>query len=210
MADIVAYNQSDAEQRAFLAAVRAGEGGDNYWIGFGGKDLSKSARDQYGFPQWGGAVTGEGPTHAAGAYQFQPGTWREVASKYGLNFSNPFDQDSGAWYNAQRKYAANTGGASLDADLDAGLFEKVRSALKQEWTSLRDNPQKFLSTIASGAGAEMQPGATDTSGTPSFFSSPVQAAGAYFVRGGMILVGTVILLVALWALLSRTDFAMGK
>ena len=132
-----------------------------------------------------------------------------------MNFSNPYDQDSGAWYNAQAKYAAATGGASLDADLDAGLFEKVRSALSREWTSLRDNPSRCLETLAAGAGAELQPGATDTAGTPSFFESPLQSISAFFVRGGMLLVGSIILLVALWALLSKSDIvpnslALGK
>ena len=206
MGDIVSFNRSDPEQAAFLAAVRAGEGGSNYSIGFGGKDLSGAPRDVYGFPQWGGAVTSEGPTHAAGAYQFQPGTWKAVAAKYNLNFANPGDQDSGAWYNAQQKYSSNTGGRSLDADLDAGMFEQVRSALSREWTSLRDNPSRFLDVLKGGASAEMTPGATDTTGTPSFFTSPLEAASTYFVRGGMILVGAVVLAIALWALLSKADF----
>lgn len=201
----VPLNSGDPEQRNFLAALRAGEGGDNYWIGFGGADLSGARRDQYGFPQWAGRVTREGPTHAAGAYQFQPGTWRGIARKYGLNFANPQDQDAGAWYNAQERYARETGGRSLDADLDAGLFEQIRQGLSREWTSLRDNPRQFLNILTGGASAELAPGATDTSGTPSFFESPIQAAASYFVRGGLILVGVAILLVALWALLSQNN-----
>lgn len=201
----VPLNSGDPEQRNFLAALRAGEGGDNYWIGFGGADLSSARRDRYGFPQWAGRVTREGPTHAAGAYQFQPGTWRAIASRYGLNFANPQDQDAGAWYNAQERYARETGGRSLDADLDAGLFEQIRQGLSREWTSLRDNPRQFLNILTGGASAELAPGATDTSGTPSFFESPIQAAASYFVRGGLILVGVAILLVALWALLSQNN-----
>lgn len=200
---VVSYNTGDPEQRRFLAALRAGEGGDNYWIGFGGTDLRSKPRDRWGFPQWEGRRTAEGPTHAAGAYQFQPGTWRGIASRYNLDFSNPFDQDQGAWYNAQERYARETGGRSLDADLDAGMFEQIRRALSREWTSLRDNPSKFLNIVANGAASEVAPGPTDTSGTPSFWTSPIQAASSYFVRGGLILVGAVILLVALWALLNN-------
>lgn len=205
MPSVVPYNTSDPEQRRFLAALRAGEGGNDYWVGFGGANLKSAPRDRYGFPQWSGKRTAEGPTHAAGAYQFQPGTWRGIASRYGLNFANPYDQDQGAWFNAQERYARETGGRSLDADLDAGLFERVRSALSREWTSLRDNPRQFLDVLSGGASAELEPGPTDTSGTPSFWTSPIQAASSYFVRGGLILVGVVILLVALWALLSQNN-----
>lgn len=204
MPQVVPLDPADLEQRRFLAALRAGEGGDNYWVGFSGVDLSNAPRDRWGFPQWGGKVTREGPTHAAGAYQFQPGTWRNIARKYGLDFSKPSDQDAGAWYNAQERYARETG-RSLDEDLNAGLFEKVRGALSREWTSLRDNPKRFLAVLVGNSSAEIAPGPTDTSGTPSFWTSPVQAASAYFVRGGLILVGVVILLVALWALLSQNN-----
>lgn len=205
MPQIVSLDTGDVEQRRFLAALRAGEGGDDYWIGFGGSNLKSAPRDRYGFPQWAGKVTREGPTHAAGAYQFQPRTWRNIADKYNLNFANPFDQDQGAWYNAQERYARETGGRSLDSDLDAGLFEQIRRGLAKEWTSLRDNPSQFLNIVSSGAGAELSPGPTDSTGTPSFFTSPIEAASTYFIRGSMILVGVAILLVALWALLSRSD-----
>ncbi len=204
MPEVVPYNSSDAEQRRFLAALRAGEGGNDYWVGFGGKNLQSAPRDQYGFPQWQGAVTREGPTHAAGAYQFQPRTWKGIASRYGLNFANPYDQDQGAWFNAQERYARATG-RSLDEDLNAGAFERIRSALSREWTSLRDNPGRFLDILRGGAAAEAMPGPTDTSGTPSVFTSPIQAASAYFIRGSMIFVGAIILLVALWFLLSRAN-----
>lgn len=201
MGNAVAYNPSDAEQREFLAALRAGESGGNYSVGWGNTDLSRAPADQYGFPIWSGKHGPAGNSRAAGAYQFQPGTWRAVAAKYGLNFRNKADQDAGAWYNAQQVYERKTG-RSLDTDLDAGRFETVRQALSNEWTSLRDNPRQFLSILGDGVTAEASPGAT---GTPSFFSSPIQAVSTYFVRGGMILVGALILLVALWALLSKAD-----
>lgn len=208
MPNTVPLNSGDVEQQRFLAALRAGEAskrGDPYSTGFSDIDLSNAPRDRYGFPIWGGKVTREGPTHAAGAYQFQPGTWRAIAARYGLNFSSPRDQDAGAWYNAQERYARETGGRSLDADLDAGLFEQIRGALSREWTSLRDNPRQFLEVLTNGASAELAPGATDTTGTPGFFESPFAATSAYFVRGALILTGIAILLVALWALLSQNN-----
>ncbi len=63
---------------------------------------------------------------------------------------------------------------------------------------------------ASGNG-ELAPGATPADpNTPSFsWSDPVGSvtgmAGSYFVRGSMVIVGALILLVALWALLSHYD-----
>ena len=199
MAGAVAYNANDPEQRELLAAIRGVESG-NYWEGTGGSDLSGRPRNEYGFPIW----SGVGKSHAAGAYQFQPGTWKIVAEQFNLNFANPSDQDAGAWYNAQRVYSAKTG-RSLDADLDAGLWDKVRTGLQGEWQGILVNPSKFLSILSDGVASEVAPGATDTSGTPNFLTSPIQATAAYFVRGGMILVGAIILVVALWALLSKAD-----
>lgn len=195
----VAYNPADPEQRELLAAIKAVESG-NYWQGTGGADLSKAPRNRWGFPQW----SGVGNSHAAGAYQFQPGTWEGVASQYNLNFANPGDQDAGAWYNAQRVYSARTG-RSLDDDLNAGLWDKVRTGLQGEWQGILMNPGKFLSVLSDGVASEVSPGPTDTTGTPSFFTSPVQASASYFVRGGMILVGIAILALALYALLSPAN-----
>lgn len=194
---LVAYNREDAEQNAFLATVRQLESGGNYYVGNGGANLAGAPVDQYGFPQW----SGQGNSHAAGAYQFQPGTWKEIASRFGLNFQNKADQDEGAWYNAQIKYSDKTGGRDLDADLDAGKFQFIQQTLSMEWTSF---PKGFAKTIAGylGSSPELSEGATDTNGTPSLLTSPVEAAKSYFVRGGMVLTGAIILLVALWALLN--------
>lgn len=200
---LVSYNRADPEQNAFLATVRQLESGGNYYVGTGGKNLQGAPLDQYGFPQW----SGKGNSHAAGAYQFQPGTWREIASRFGLNFQSKSDQDQGAWYNAQIKYAKKSGGRDLDADLDAGMFQYIQQTLTSEWTSF---PKGFAQTIVGylGKSPELAEGATDTTGTPSLLTSPVEAARSYFVRGGMMLTGAIILVVALWALL-KSD-AIGK
>lgn len=213
MADsrLVAYNPSDKEQRQFLSSLALGESGGRYNVGWGNTDLSGASVDQYGFPQWSGKMGPAGVSHAAGAYQFQPGTWRGIASKYGLNFQSNSDQDAGAWYLAQETYANKTG-RSLDADLDAGYLDKINSALYSTWTSVfgnAANPKGLAAAIGEGIGAELSPGATGT-GTPSFdwtspVSSTVDIVKSYFVRGGMIIVGSLILLVALWALLSKTN-----
>lgn len=204
---LVAYNPFDKEQRQFLSSLALGESGGDYSIGWGGTNLSGYPVDQYGFPKWSGKIGPDGISHAAGAYQFQPGTWAEVAADYGLNFQNNADQDAGAWYKAEQVYYNQTG-RSLDADLDAGYLTKINSALKSTWTSVTKG-NGLAANIAKGIGAELTPGATATSstggtGTPSVWSDPVGAVSTYFVRGGMILAGIAILVVALWALL-RSD-----
>ena len=42
---------------------------------------------------------------AAGAYQFLPGTWREVSAKLGLRSFEPHNQDQAALYLVQRRRA---------------------------------------------------------------------------------------------------------
>jgi muramidase (phage lysozyme) len=133
----VAYNPNDPRQQALLAAINAGEASPTvypnpYVIGTGGVNLSGAPTDAYGFPIW----SGTGNSHAAGAFQFQPGTWDSIASQYNLNFQNPADQNAGAWYNAQQAYAANTNGGSLYDALGSGNPGQVTSALGGQWTGL--------------------------------------------------------------------------
>lgn len=151
MSGIVGYNPSDPIQSSFLASIAKGESGGSsnpYSVGFGGVNLSGASTNQYGFPQWGGAYTPYGPTHAAGAFQFQPGTWNSIAQQYGLNFQNPQDQNAGAWYLAQQNYTARTGGSLEDA-LQAGNYSSVGTALNPTWTSL--TPQSLATNMNSGA-----------------------------------------------------------
>lgn len=194
----VAYNPSDSLQSRFLGAIRATESNGDYHVGYSNVDLSGYPVDAYGFPQWGGKTTSSGPTHAAGAYQFQPGTWKSVASKYNLNFQSKADQDAGAWYLAQSDYTARTG-RSLTDDLATGSYAKVASALKTTWTSIS------AGSVAKGMSSELQPGPSNEGSTPSLISDPIGAISTYFVRGGMVLVGSVILAIALWAMLSRAN-----
>lgn len=202
---LVAYNPSDTWQAHFLQSLRSGESGGNYSIGTGGTDLSGAPVDSRGFPLWSGIQTVQGPSHAAGAYQFQPGTWQRIADKYNLDFRNKADQDAAAWYLAQEDYTARTG-KSLESDLQGGAFASIASGLKSTWTSLS------ASSLADGMKAELAPGASGGS-LPSpgqWISDPLGSAGqvasSYFIRGAMILVGIGILLVALWALLSRSGY----
>ena len=61
-----------------------------YVIGTGGADLSKAALNENGFPIW----EGHNGSHAAGAYQFQPGTWAQYAPALGIKDFSPASQDA--------------------------------------------------------------------------------------------------------------------
>lgn len=206
-----AYNPADPTQQSFLSALAAGEssGSNRYTQGVGGTDLSGAPTDEHGFPTWGGF----GNSHAAGAFQFQPRTFDQYADEYNLNFKSPADQNAAAWYLAQDTFKAKTGG-DLTAALQAGDFGSVQSALAAVWPSVTGNgaaPGGLATSLASGTGADlsgsgMNPISADTSPLGQMLSklNPVAAIGNEFVRIGLIAVGVVILLVALWYLLSET------
>lgn len=140
----VPFNPGDPTQSSFLAVLSSGEGHSLYQgygttPGGGPVDLTSAPQDEYGFPQWAGSLTNAGPTHAAGYYQFEPQTWDNIAGQYGLNFGSKSGQDAGAWYLAQQKYTAATGG-DLYSALKAGDYSTVQSALQPTWPSVsKDN-----------------------------------------------------------------------
>lgn len=204
----VAYNSSDPTQQAFLSALAQGEAGKyGYSGGVGNTDLSTvSSADQYGFPQWGGF----GNSHAAGEYQFQPATWDAVASQHGLNFSNPADQNAAAWYYAQDTYANKTGGSLTDA-LAKGDYTGVQAALASVWPSVTGNGATpgLAKSLSAGTGAPISganPISADTAGFDPLH--PIQSLSnvvtSEFVRIGLFVIGGLIILVALWKLLSET------
>src|SRR5260221_5544637 len=65
-----------------------------YVIGVGGTDLSNAPKDATGFPLWDGTMGPKGQTHAAGAYQFEPATWRQYAEPLGIHDFSPESQDA--------------------------------------------------------------------------------------------------------------------
>lgn len=212
----VAYNPSDPVQAQFLSSLALGESGTNgtSQTGFGGGDLSGSPTDQYGFPIWSGSSTSAGATHAAGTFQFEPGTWDAVAAAHGLNFSNPADQAAGAWYLAQDTYAAKTGG-SLEGALQSGdksSLSDVQSALQSIWPSVGGSgaaPQGLANDIMARIGATI--GGALGRGNAFGMQQPAASGGGvvagieqFFVRFGLIILGGVIIIVALWQLLSNT------
>jgi len=226
------FDPSDPVQQSFLSALALGESGPNGTVdtGFGNVDLSSAGTDAYGFPVWGGGSTPAGPTHAAGLFQFQPGTWDQIASALNLNFSNPADQENAAWTYAAQTYAANTGG-NLETDLTTAqsdqasgnvsgaqaIYNQIQAALGGVFSGVNPNqnlPQGLSGALLSGQGAAL-PGITTNSaaGTSSSggsgSSAPTNWAAFindFFVRFGLVIVGGLVVLVALWQLVSsRTD-----
>jgi len=203
---VTAYNPYDTTQQSFLAALSLGEanGPHPYSQGVGGVDLTGAPTDASGFPQWGGF----GNSHAAGAFQFQPATWSAEASKLGLNFQNPADQNAAAWDLAQTTYATKTGG-DLETDLKAGKLGPIQSALASVWPSVTGNaaaPGGLVASLTGGKGGNIAGGnplSADTSlGSMLSGLNPFAGITNQFVRIGLIVVGVVILIVALWKLLS--------
>lgn len=131
---LVYAGDPDANVRAFLAVLRAGESGGNYGALVGGGSFT----DYSHHPGWTDASmtkksawAGRWNSHAAGAYQFQPGTFKLVSDQIGLrgDFSIA-SQDAAAIQNLKRKGA-------LDL-IRAGNVQAAWSKLLTEWTSLHD------------------------------------------------------------------------
>lgn len=209
MTGAVAYDPNDPLQSNFLSALALGETGgapNAANEGFGGTNLTGAATDEYGFPQW----SGNGTSHAAGTYQFEPSTWAKIASAFNLNFQNPQDQNAGAWYEAQQTYASATGGQSLEAALSAGDYSSVQAALQSVWPSVTGNaaaPAGLASDIASNTGAAIGGSTANAgSGVADTTPAPTGIIGAienFFVRFGLIILGSLVILVSLYFLLSN-------
>lgn len=208
----VAYNPNDPLQAGFLVALAHGETGgssDPYNTGVGGSNLSGSSIDAYGFPQW----EGQGNSHAAGAFQFQPSTWDSIAQEFDLNFQNPNDQNAGAWYLAQKA------DPNLESDLQSGNYSTIQQDLQSIWPSVSGNaasPQGLAAALGGSVStgqaiAADQTAANNASGgsTGSSKSSGGMLSSLWsdvtspFVRLTLIIVGSVIIFVGLWMLLSN-------
>ena len=119
----------DAAWQGILGKIRSGESPDYNTIVGGGKFSDMSAHPNVGVRQPDGSMS-----HAAGAYQFQPGTWAPIAKKLGLTDFSPKSQDAGAKYLAEQTYQAQTG-RSIVEDWKKGAVDW--GALGDKWTSLK-------------------------------------------------------------------------
>ena len=120
-------------QRAFLNAIADGESAGKYNIRYtpkGGAEFSDLSRHPGIFEPG-----PEGPSSAAGRYQFTKTTWDRLG---GGDFS-PENQDRRAWSLATQDYKAHTG-RDLDQDLrNDGLTPRVLKVLQPTWASFGSN-----------------------------------------------------------------------
>lgn len=156
----VPYSSTDPLIQALLNAISGGESGgpvsgNNLFLGYGGANLTGSQTNSFGFPIWAGVQTAYGPTHAAGIFQFEPGTFNNIAAQYGLNFNSVSGQSAAAWYNAQQ---ADPG---LYQQLQSGNIGAIQSALTGQWPSV--NSSAFASRLSAG----LSGGGASSSGNPS-------------------------------------------
>lgn len=170
---MVPYNPNDPIQQDFLARIRHAESANNYYVGYGGVDIRGYPADAYGFPSWPGAITQHGPTRAAGAYQFQPATWREIAQPMGLDFRVPAHQDVAAWTLAQQRYTAYTG-QELYSTLQAGRTAEALEDLSPTWAAF-------------SSGAANVPAPTQPAGHPAAAASAEEAELALTPLPGIVL-----------------------
>jgi lysozyme len=117
------------QRRALLATIRYAEGtwtngtARGYQLLYGGGHFSSLSRH----PQI--TVRRRYVSAAAGAYQFLPPTWNQVARRLGLRDFGPRNQDMAALYLVERRGVL----ATLDRE---GLNGRVLDRLAREWASL--------------------------------------------------------------------------
>ena len=135
--DVTAYIQKSEGGGSFILYGHEGQPYD--------PNNMKTKPGYYGFPDWAGATTSRGPTHAAGGAQWEPDTWKNavdgfvgagLANKLGHtpDFRNEADQKAVFNYWADRRYRELTG-RDIVADMNAGHVDWA--ALGPEWESLK-------------------------------------------------------------------------
>ena len=147
---ISALNQANgsASSKSFLAAVAEGEGGKTWNILFGGSMWTGSME---AFPPWAGVKLKRGGwTHAAGAFQFEPGSYADIAKISGRTAFEPQDQIQNAWDLASQVFGGTIAN-SLHAALVAGgndLF-LVSTYLIKIWPGGCDInfPKRFMANL---------------------------------------------------------------
>lgn len=159
-----------------------------------------------------GSILASGITEGAAPTSFSS-SLNDVASAHGLNLSNTNDQAAAIWYNAQQDFATNTGG-SLETALDQNNYAAVQSGLSSDLPTVNGSsgaPQGLAASLVSGIGnailGTIDPGAVASNAMTAAGIAPQATtfSGAienWLTRGGLIVIGGIVLIVALWLLLS--------
>lgn len=125
-------NAPSLQEIAMMEAISGPESAGQYNVINGGGKF-----DGYeDHPVSGMDLTGE--RKAAGRYQFMPGTWRELQSKYGFADFSPENQDAAMVAYMRETWIAYRGNdtRSMSQALADGDFNTVTAALSNRWTSL--------------------------------------------------------------------------
>lgn len=176
----IAYNPDDPLQQSFLSAlVDAG-------------NLSGLPADQSGL--------------------------QNVAAEYGINLSTASGDNEALWDLAQQQYSTSTGGQSLETALQTpSAFSNIQSALAGLWPSVTGS-EAAPQGLASQLEANISNAGTTTTASGPVSSAASPAAGTtttasglsgFFVRGGLLFVGGLIIVVGLWALLAKQGYVPG-
>lgn len=121
---------------AFLQVIKIGESNDNYRALLGGGNFS-SFSDH---PVYTDGFKGVGNSHAAGAYQFQPGTWKDAQTALGLPDFSPASQDAAAVYLIRRRGAYD--------DITMGRIDVAVGKLAGEWEMFKTGKWPLSTVIA--------------------------------------------------------------
>jgi muramidase (phage lysozyme) len=107
----------------------------------------------------------DGPSSAAGRYQFVKSTWDSLpAEAKGDGTFSPENQDRAALWLARRDYRKATGG-DLDADLqNEGFSPRIQKALAPTWQALKGNHGRHAETYRATATRYAEGGGGDASG----------------------------------------------
>lgn len=143
----------DANISAFLHVLRTLESGNDYTSLYGGGHFADfrqhpSIKTPWNPLPWKGVLTKGGWTHAAGAYQFEPGTWAGVAKLGGLTDFSPASQDKGAIIDIKGR------GAYLD--IFDGDLPHALELLAPEWQSLTTHSFVFIKSLYNSYGGITQ------------------------------------------------------
>nr|WP_210236223.1 hypothetical protein [Methylobacterium sp. L1A1] len=129
-------------QKALLNGIAGPESNGRYNVRF--TPRGGALFDGYGQHPGIAEMGPDGPSTAAGRYQFTKTTWDGMG---GGDFS-PANQDRRALQLAAQDYRSRTG-RDLDADLKAeGFSPRIQTALAPTWTGLRGNQDRNAATFA--------------------------------------------------------------
>lgn len=169
---VAAYKTNDPvskelkpHEAALLNAISGGESAGKYNIRYdGGAGSTFELNGQHPAIK---VMTKEGPSDAAGRYQFLSSTWRRVMGDAPFT---PENQDIAALKLARMDYKARTGG-DLDADVqNEGFSPRIQKALGPTWIALKGNHAKHEATYRATAARYAAGGGGENSGSYEFAS----------------------------------------